>query len=74
MKFLNSMDKDFDFEFNKFVNRSNLDMDSVEAIVKNIINEVKINGDDALKEQILKFDKWEVKNNLKITQESMKKA
>ena len=74
MKFLNSIDKDFDFEFNKLINRSNLDMDSVEAIVKNIINEVKINGDNALKEQILKFDKWEVKNNLKITQESMKKA
>lgn len=72
MKILNSKDANFKAEFNKFVNRSNLDMGRAEDIVKNIINDVKSKGDDALKEQNLKFDKWE--GDLEISSVEMKKA
>ncbi|MFW5619145.1 MAG: histidinol dehydrogenase [Campylobacter hyointestinalis] len=74
MKILYSNDKNFDIEFDKLVNRSNLDMQNVMAIVTNIIEDIKKRGDEALNEQIAKFDHWEVKSNLAITQCEMKNA
>ncbi|MFW5606621.1 MAG: hypothetical protein ACOCM0_03325 [Campylobacter hyointestinalis] len=41
MKILYSNDKNFDIEFDKLVNRSNLDMQNVMAIVTNIIEDIK---------------------------------
>ena len=74
MKILNSKQANFASEFNKLVNRSNLDMQEVMPIVIGIIDDIKSRGDEALSEQIAKFDKWEVKNNLAITQNEMKNA
>nr|MBP3724638.1 histidinol dehydrogenase [Campylobacter sp.] len=74
MKILNSKQANFASEFNKLVNRSNLDMQEVMPIVMGIIDDIKTRGDEALSEQIAKFDKWEVKNNLAITQNEMKNA
>lgn len=74
MKILNSKQANFASEFNKLVNRSNLDMQEVMPIVIGIIDDIKSRGDEALSEQIAKFDKWEVKNNLQITQQEMKSA
>lgn len=74
MKILYSNDKNFDIEFDKLVNRSNLDMQNVMGIVTNIIEDIKKRGDEALNEQIVKFDHWEVKSNLAITRCEMKNA
>lgn len=74
MKILYSNDKNFDIEFDKLINRSNLDMQNVMGIVTNIIEDIKKRGDEALNEQIAKFDHWEVKSNLAITQREMKNA
>lgn len=74
MKILYSNDKNFDIEFDKLANRSNLDMQNVMGIVTNIIEDIKKRGDEALNEQIVKFDHWEVKSNLAITQCEMKNA
>ncbi|MFW5625012.1 MAG: histidinol dehydrogenase [Campylobacter hyointestinalis] len=74
MNILYSNDKNFDIEFDKLINRSNLDMQNVMAIVTNIIEDIKKRGDEALNEQIAKFDHWEVKSNLAITRCEMKNA
>ncbi|MDL2347085.1 histidinol dehydrogenase [Campylobacter hyointestinalis] len=74
MKILYSNDKNFDIEFDKLVNRSNLDIQNVMGIVTSIIEDIKKRGDEALNEQIAKFDHWEVKSNLAITQCEMKNA
>lgn len=74
MKILYSDDKNFDIEFDKLVNRSNLDMQNVMGLVTSIIEDIKKRGDEALNEQIAKFDHWEVKSNLAITQREMKNA
>ncbi|ANE34564.1 histidinal dehydrogenase / histidinol dehydrogenase [Campylobacter hyointestinalis subsp. lawsonii CCUG 27631] len=74
MKILYSDDKNFDIEFDKLVNRSNLDMQNVMGLVTSIIEDIKKRGDEALDEQIAKFDHWEVKSNLAITQREMKDA
>ncbi|RAZ53039.1 histidinol dehydrogenase [Campylobacter hyointestinalis] len=74
MKILYSDDKNFDIEFDKLVNRSNLDMQNVMGLVTSIIEDIKKRGDEALDEQIAKFDHWEVKSNLAITQREMKNA
>ena len=74
MKILKSNEADFKAEFKKLVNRSDMDMKSVMPIVTGIIDDIKSRGDEALNEQIAKFDKWEVQGNLAITQDEMKKA
>ncbi|MBT0612670.1 histidinol dehydrogenase [Campylobacter hyointestinalis] len=74
MNILYSNDKNFDIEFDKLINRSNLDMQNVMGIVTNIIEDIKKRGDEALNEQIAKFDHWEVKSNLAITRCEMKNA
>ncbi|NLY03301.1 MAG: histidinol dehydrogenase [Campylobacter sp.] len=72
MKILISSDLNFRAEFDKLVNRSNLDMSKVAPIVDAIIADVKNRGDVSLKEQNLKFDKWQ--GELAITQSEMKSA
>jgi len=53
-----------------------MDIANVEEIVKNIISEVKTEGNQALFRHIAKFDRWEPKENsdLEITKDEMKKA
>lgn len=74
MKILNTSDKNYKLEFDKLKNRGELDMKNIIPIVSQIIDEVRKDGDLALKNQIEKFDKWEVKNNLAISPEEMEKA
>lgn len=74
MKIITTKDSDFNAKFDQLVNRSNMDMAKVMPIVTDIIADVRSRGDEALNEQIAKFDKWEVKNNLAISQDEMKSA
>ncbi|MBP3224410.1 MAG: histidinol dehydrogenase [Campylobacter sp.] len=74
MKILKSTDSNFAQEFEALVNRGNMDMQKVMPIVSGIIDDIKARGDEALNEQIAKFDKWEVKGNLAISPDEMKKA
>lgn len=74
MNILYSNNPNFEFEFNKLINRSNLDMQNVSQIVFDIIEDIKKRGDCALNEHINKFDHWQVNKNLVISQSEMKKA
>ncbi len=66
----------FNKEFEEILSRGKMDIENVENIVKNIINEVKNDGNSALFGHVSKFDKWEPKeaDDLEISKEEMKKA
>lgn len=76
MIFTNSKSNNFKAEFSELLGRGKMDIESVTAIVGNIISEIKTDKDEALKRHIAKFDKWTpIKDeDLKISTESMKKA
>ncbi len=74
MKIIDSSNPTFASEFKTLLQRGKMDIQSVESIVGNIINYIKTDGDVALKNHILKFDKWEVDGNLQIDCNDMKKA
>ncbi|QQF51362.1 histidinol dehydrogenase [Campylobacter fetus subsp. venerealis] len=74
MKILYSNDSNFKQDFDKLVNRSNLDMQNVMETVNNIISDIKEHGDEALNEQIFKFDKWKVNGDLQIERRDMENA
>jgi len=76
MIFTNSKSNSFKAEFSELLERGKMDIESVTAIVGNIINEIKSDKDDALKRHIAKFDKWTPlkDEDLKISTELMKKA
>ncbi len=60
MKRLNSRDKSFAQEFDELLKRGAMDMDSVSATVKSILDAIKNEGNEALKRDIEKFDGWRV--------------
>ena len=76
MKILDINNPGFDKEFKEILNRGKMDIEEVEGIVKNIINEVKSEGNKALFRHIAKFDKWEPKSDseLEIDKDLMKEA
>jgi histidinol dehydrogenase len=75
MKILKTTDNNFEKEFNEILTRGAMDIDKVALIVKNIIDEVKNEGDEALIRHISKFDKWTPKKEqLKISVDDMQKA
>ncbi|MCI6989724.1 MAG: histidinol dehydrogenase [Campylobacter sp.] len=74
MKILKTDEVNFRDEFDRLVNRSNLDMANVMPVVSQILDDIKVRGDEALKEQIIKFDKWEPKDGFLISENEMKKA
>jgi len=76
MKIFKTTDNNFENEFNEILSRGAMDIDNVAPIVKNILDEVKNEGDVALVRHISKFDKWEPKSgeDLKISTEEMAKA
>ncbi len=76
MKILQTIDNNFETEFNEILSRGAMDIDKVEPIVKGILDEVKNEGDIALIRHISKFDKWSPKSgdDLKISTDEMKKA
>ena len=76
MKTIKTSDKNFRKDFDELLKRGHMDMDNVSVIVLKIINEIKKDGNKALKSHIAKFDDWTPKSDeeLKISCESMKKA
>ena len=76
MKIINTTDSNFNEEFENILERAKTDIKGVSSIVTNIIDDIVQNGNSAIKEHILKFDKWEVKSDsdLEISVDEMKKA
>jgi histidinol dehydrogenase len=76
VKIFDTKDSSFSKEFDKLLQRGKMDIDSVSDIVKNLLNEIKDSGNNALKSHISKFDNWEPKDNtqLEVSTESMEKA
>jgi len=75
MKFLLTSNENFKDYFATLVNRSNGDMSAVMPAVSQILDDVRARGDEALFEQIEKFDRWKPdSNSLKIGTEEMQKA
>jgi len=76
VKIFDTKDSSFPKEFDKLLQRGKMDIDSVSDIVKNLLNEIKDSGNNALKFHISKFDNWEPKDNtqLEVSTESMEKA
>ncbi len=76
MRIIDINNPGFEQKFEKILNRGTIDTEKVTSIVKNIINEVKNEGNKALFRHIAKFDKWApVKNDdLEISKEEMKNA
>ena len=58
MQILNTKDSDFNIEFNELLNRGNMDIESVSNVVKDILNDIKANGDSAILSHIARFDHW----------------
>lgn len=76
MKIIESKSATFEDAFNELLGRGKMDIQSVEATVGSILNEIKVDGNSALKEHIRKFDKWEVTEDkaLQIDTASMQEA
>ena len=76
MKTINTQDANFDDEFAKLLERGKMDMDGVTHIVKNLLNEIKEEGNSALKGHIAKFDNWTPTHDseLEVSVESMEIA
>lgn len=62
MKILYSKDKNFKDEFEKILNRANIDSKAVMPIVQKIIDEIKEEKDRAIFRHISKFDNWTPKS------------
>ncbi|WP_104721712.1 histidinol dehydrogenase [Helicobacter mesocricetorum] len=76
MLLLNTQHRDFSLQFDKILKRARLDIQGVEGIVKGILDSIRIDGDKALLEHILKFDDWNPQSfeDLKIPEDSMQQA
>jgi len=76
VKILNINSSDFSKEFEEILKRGKMDIDEVTNIVKGILDEIKRDGNSAIKAHIEKFDGWSVgdDSNLEISKESMKRA
>jgi histidinol dehydrogenase len=76
MKIINTTDSNFNKEFENILARAKTDIKGVSSIVTTIIDDIVDNGNNAIKQHISKFDKWEVKedSDLEISIDDMKKA
>ncbi|NPA59875.1 MAG: histidinol dehydrogenase [Epsilonproteobacteria bacterium] len=76
MIFTTTSDLSFNDDFNELLQRGKMDIAQVSAIVGKIIDEIKSDKNDALKQHISKFDNWTPKSDedLKISTASMQKA
>ena len=76
MKIFNTKDSDFSKNFDELLQRGKMDIDSVSDIVKNLLDEIKENKNNALKEHISKFDNWtpKIDADLEVSIDEMKKA
>jgi len=76
MKIFSTKDENFQSEFDTLLKRGTMDMDGVTTIVKGLLDEIKVEGNTALKGHIAKFDRWEpnLDEDLNVSVESMEKA
>ncbi len=75
MQILHSTDDGFSAQFDKLVCRSEGDSAAAEAVVNEILNDIKNRGDEALFEQTAKFDRWQPNSKtIKISEDEMKEA
>lgn len=73
---LKNSDTDFETNFKALLARGAMDIESVEGRVKELLEEIKTQGQSAILAQVARFDNWNPANfaELKITQEQMQKA
>lgn len=76
MRIINTQDSNFKEEFENILSRAKTDIKEVSSIVTTIIDDIVDNGNDAVKEHISKFDKWDVQSDsdLEINVDDMKSA
>lgn len=76
IKILNTSDSAFSKDFCNVLNRGKVDIKNVTTIVQNLLDDVNTRGLEAIKENILKFDKWTPKDlqDIRIAPEEFKKA
>ncbi|WP_188108693.1 histidinol dehydrogenase [Sulfurovum sp. bin170] len=76
MKIYNIEDDNFQKEFDELLKRGKMDIDGVSSIVKNLLDEIKTEGNEALKEHISKFDNWKPESDeaLEVSLSSMEDA
>jgi len=58
VKILSTKDENFQNEFTELLKRGAMDMDGVTSTVKGLLDEIKDEGNEALKGHISKFDRW----------------
>jgi len=73
---IHTSDENFQTVFDELLNRGKMDMEHVGGIVKGIIDEIRLDKDEALKRHIAKFDRWTPLScdELKIKGEDMESA
>jgi histidinol dehydrogenase len=76
MKIINTSDSNFKQEFKNILSRAKTDINEVSSIVQTLIDDIVQKQNEAIKEHIAKFDKWDVQNDddLQIDTQSMKEA
>jgi len=76
MKIVSTKDANFKAEFDELLKRGAMDIDGVTTIVKGLLDEIKVEGNSALKGHIAKFDGWKPVDDkaLEVTVESMEQA
>jgi histidinol dehydrogenase len=76
MKLITTKDSDFEAAFAELLKRGAMDIDSVSATVKSILDEIKHEGNGALKRHIEQFDGWRAADDadLEISTEAMAQA
>lgn len=76
LKILNTNLLDFDNIFKEILNRGVIDIKSASRKVTSILNDVRNNGLNSIKEQIRLFDNWNPNNigDIKVSTDSMKEA
>ena len=76
VKVFSTKDDDFSKEFDELLQRGEMDIDSVSSTVKTLLDEIKREGNRALREHIVKFDNWKPSSDsqLEVSVESMKRA
>ena len=76
MKIFSTKDENFQSEFDELLKRGAMDIDGVTSIVKGLLDEIKTDGNEALKGHIGKFDRWTPTDDkeLEVSLSSMEEA
>ncbi len=76
MKIFSTQDRDFDKNFSELLKRGSMDIESVSKTVLEILDGIKKDGNEAIKRDIKRFDKWEPKSDseLQISKKEMQNA